>query len=220
MRQIFKDKTAISKFVIWLVYLSGIPFICYLGTQELFASATPFTLLLSAVLLLWHHEDWNRSFLFFALIAFSTGMLAEILGVATGMVFGDYHYGKVLGPMMMGVPWVIGLNWFLCVYAANSLLIDRLSAKQIIFLAPLLLVILDVLIEPVAMRLGFWHWGGDVVPMQNYLAWYVIAFFLSFVFQQLPFNKKNAFSATVYTAMFVFFLLVGIGLRLSPIFAS
>ena len=63
--------------------------------QGFFIQATPFNLLLSFALLLWTWEDKNISFFFAA--CFLTGFAAEVIGVNTGMLFGDYRYGDVLG---------------------------------------------------------------------------------------------------------------------------
>jgi putative membrane protein len=32
---------------------------------------------------------------------------------------------------------------------------------------------LDYFVEPVAMALGFWHWENDVIPLQNYMMWFI-----------------------------------------------
>jgi putative membrane protein len=45
----------------------------------------------------------------------------EALGVATGLVFGPYHYGPTLGPGALGVPFVIAFNWVIVVYGATVL---------------------------------------------------------------------------------------------------
>ena len=40
------------------------------------------------------------------------------------------------------------------------------------------MVAYDVLMEPVAIRLDFWHWPEGSIPLQNYFAWFVVAFAL------------------------------------------
>jgi putative membrane protein len=34
---------------------------------------------------------------------------------------------------------------------------------------------IDVLIEPVAVDLGFWSWQGGDIPWTNYLCWFVVS---------------------------------------------
>ena len=38
-------------------------------------------------------------------------MLAEILVVSYGIIFGNYKYGEILGYKVLGVPLIIGINW-------------------------------------------------------------------------------------------------------------
>src|SRR4051812_12976794 len=47
-----------------------------------------------------------------ALVAVAVGAYGiEVLGVHSGVPFGDYRYGTALGPALWGVPIVIGLAW-------------------------------------------------------------------------------------------------------------
>jgi putative membrane protein len=57
--------------------------------------------------------------LFSLALTFLTGILVEIMGVNTGLLFGDYQYGAVLSPRIKQVPWVIGINWFLVIYCCG-----------------------------------------------------------------------------------------------------
>ena len=50
------------------------------------------------------------------LLCFITGMLAEILGVRYGFIFGEYSYGNALGTKVMGVPLMIGVNWCILIF--------------------------------------------------------------------------------------------------------
>ena len=47
-------------------------------------------------------------------------MTVELVGTKTGMLFGDYSYGKVLGPALQGVPLIIGINWFIMMYCCGT----------------------------------------------------------------------------------------------------
>jgi putative membrane protein len=55
------------------------------------------------------------------------GFITEWIGVNTGMLFGQYTYGSVMGWGLGGVPFTIGCNWFVVVYAscvASNLVIN------------------------------------------------------------------------------------------------
>lgn len=102
----------------------------------------------------------------------------EALGVATGWVFGPYHYTGTLGFLVLGVPPVIGWNWVLVVLGVHSAvltLLPRVPEGGRIVLVGLACVAFDLLLEPVAIALGYWVWHGGTVPLQNYLAWGLIA---------------------------------------------
>jgi len=104
--------------------------------------------------------------------------LLEALGVATGAVFGGYHYTDTLGSRLWGVPPVIGWNWVLVVLGVHSAVGRwgrRLPEAVRIGLTGLGCVLFDVLLEPVAISLGYWVWDGGTPPLQNYAAWGLIA---------------------------------------------
>ncbi|MDD3441105.1 MAG: carotenoid biosynthesis protein [Opitutae bacterium] len=107
---------------------------------------------------------------------------AEAVGVATGLVFGEYEYGATLGPAWRGVPLIIAFNWVVVVngtvWMATRLTAGSPAAGRrwkIALWAGLAAMLFDVLMEPVAMRLDYWRWPGDTVPLQNYAAWFAIA---------------------------------------------
>ena len=102
----------------------------------------------------------------------------EVAGVATGWIFGPYHYQTTLGSLWWGVPPVIALNWVLVVLGAHCgsrLLFPRAPAWVRILSVGLACVGFDLLLEPVAIALGYWVWHAPSVPWQNYLAWGLIA---------------------------------------------
>lgn len=179
--------------------------------QGIFKQATFFHLLITAGILLYNHKNWNRYFLLFMVIAFSVGFLIEVLGVATGVIFGDYEYGPTLGIKIMNVPLIIGVNWLMLVYLVGVML-NRLQAN--IWLKSIigggLLVFLDVFIEPVAMHLDFWSWENQQVPVLNYIAWFVVGSFLVFVFNAVKFKKSNPVAVPMFIIYLSFFIAINL----------
>ncbi|MGL6266854.1 MAG: hypothetical protein ACRC2O_02970, partial [Chitinophagaceae bacterium] len=57
-----------------------------------FARMTPLNLILMFFLIIWSQPSKNNSFFIFATISFLVGMISEILGVHTGLLFGNYTY--------------------------------------------------------------------------------------------------------------------------------
>lgn len=178
-----------------------------------FVYLTPVNLLVSVGLVLGSHPHWKRSHIFFCILCFLCGFLSEVMGVQTGIIFGEYAYGEVLGFKIWDTPLMIGINWLMLVYAssvtANQLLGDKVSAIAKALVAAVGMVILDILIEPVAIVYGFWEWEAEHIPLQNYLAWFVIAFVLCWLFQKMIGNAKNKVGVALFILQFVFFAILG-----------
>ena len=85
--------------------------------QEQITALTPYSLLLTTVLILLNHREWNRYFVVYFLFCVISGFLVELIGIETRMIFGDYSFGQKLGYKVYAVPIVIGLNWFIMVYS-------------------------------------------------------------------------------------------------------
>jgi putative membrane protein len=66
---------------------------------------------------------------------------------------------------------------------------------------------MDILIEPVAIELNYWHWDAVAVPIENYLAWFV----LSALFARLTASgdARNPLSIWVIVVLSVFFFVLG-----------
>ena len=142
---------------------------------------TPYILLsLGILVLILSGALRNKNFLYWFIVTYSFTLLLEIIGVKTGIVFGDYSYGDVLGIKVFGVPLIIGFNWLFVIAGAVSLSCKFFGNTFIIILSSAILsVIFDYLLEPVAMNLGYWNWENGIIPVQNYIAWFLISFMAS-----------------------------------------
>ena len=174
-----------------------------------FQQLTPMNLLLTNALLFSFHRHWNVAFVLFAVVVFVTGFLSEVVGVHTGLLFGDYSYGAALGLKLWEVPLLIGLNWLMLVYTtghiSNYLKLHWLAKS---LLGALLMVLLDFFIEPVAMQFDFWSWQGNYIPVSNFIGWFAVAFLLQLYFQKARFFKNNELAPYVYLVQLVFFVLL------------
>lgn len=218
----FEIATAIAVFF----HTIGLAGLLYLD-KDFFLAATPINLLLSFALLIWTQADKNKHFFLFVLICFTVGVGVEIIGINTGVLFGDYTYGNVLGYKIQNVPLLIGLNWFIIIYcsgiaihtllmkAINRIAADTgktpmaLKALSVIVDGATLAVFFDWLLEPIAVKLGYWVWNGDgSVPIFNYICWFVVSLLLLTVFHFAKFNKQNKFAVNLLLIQLMFFLLL------------
>lgn len=174
--------------------------------KPLFLWMTPLSLILSSGLVFFIHKSFTLRFTIFAFSIFFLGFFVEVLGVKTGLVFGNYFYGDTLGYMLFDVPIVMGLNWLILTYCTGCFL-NRFELHSVTksFLGATLLVMLDLLIEQIAIRNDFWHWSGGEIPVQNYIAWWIISFvFLLLLFFTLG-KVTNRLSILFLAVQFLFF---------------
>ena len=226
MAALNRHKLNISVFIAILFHASGLIGICFTEHKAWFVANTPLNLLLMFLLLLWNQPKPNKFFLLFILATFLTGMGVEMIGVNTGKLFGCYRYGAVMGPHLNGVPWLIGINWFVMVYASGvmmHLLHEWIKQKyeesgthmsktlmtiSLIVDGALLTVLFDWVMEPVAVSLGFWEWEGGEIPFFNYLCWFFISAALLWLFRYLRFEKHNHFAVHLFIIQLMFFLIL------------
>lgn len=201
----------IGRGILIVIYLVGVLGLCIPAFRPHFVILTPITLLISTFILFYFHEDWNKSTYLFMIIAFTVGFGIEAIGVATGVVFGDYSYSSVLGPQVLATPLIIGINWLILIYASGTIVRLIPGSKVIKVVAgALLMVVLDLVIEPVAIKLNFWSWNTGEIPIQNYLMWFVISFVLLWIFYSLSFKKSNKIALTFFMIQMSFFTILAV----------
>ncbi len=137
----------------------------------------------------------RRALIFFAIGAAISWLLEEI-GVATGAIYGAYHYTDALGPKLGYVPLLIPIAWFMMIYPSHVIAnligtgkpagvgggvvrIAWLSA-----LGAMTMTAWDMLIDPGMSsppeQAFVWERGGAYfgVPLQNFLGWLLTAFLI------------------------------------------
>ena len=195
----------ISVFIIWLFHLCGMVGISY-GNKEFFLAFTPINLFISFVLLFANQKQLESKELKSAFLIFFVGMISEILGVNYGLIFGDYVYLDNLGVKILGVPLLIGVNWIILTFITGSLSSFVFKNKYFsILMGAILMIALDLLIEPVAPLLGFWIFDLPEVPLQNYIGWFVIGLITQVIFQLKIVEKEFTFSTHLLIINAIFF---------------
>ena len=166
---------------------------------------TPLNLALLSALYLLASDPIERPLLYFAPIALGFGV--EVLGTNTGVPFGEYAYSNYLGPRLWATPLTIGLLWWVLLRSWFDWF-GRWTQHRTLrsLLTGLGMVLMDFFIEPVAIELNFWRWNETVVPVENYVAWFV----LSAVFAWLTAkgHVSNALSKGTLGVLLAFFLVL------------
>jgi putative membrane protein len=206
-----------------LFHVSG-----YLGMQsayrEWFIDMTPLTLLLMTVLVILNEKNAGIRFKSFAGLAAVTGFVTELIGVNTGLLFGDYAYGSSMGPKWHGVPFLIGIQWFITVYGAAQLTLllyskslpsaenSRMRNLSMVLTGAAITTIFDWILEPAAIQLGYWNWfpAGDI-PLYNYACWFMISalILIPYFFKKISPEPTNVFVMILMVIEAVFFILLG-----------
>jgi putative membrane protein len=193
-------------YVVGLVGLSLPP------SRLLFSSLVPFSLLLTTALLLYFHVGWTKRVVIVFFLVFLSGLLIEMAGVTTGNIFGNYLYGPALGLMVFGTPLMIGVNWFLLVYCAYEIFRGYKHILVTALLGSFLLVMYDFVLEPVAVNLYWWLWVFGAIPVQNFLAWLLISFFMIILMHQAKMESRNPVAKFLFIIQFLFFFILNLTL--------
>ena len=107
--------------------------------------------------------------------------------------------------MLGGVPG-IGINWGVLALGSAALVQRFVTALGLkIILSSLLMLGVDLLMEPVAIKSGFWSWGGYDVPLYNYVCWFLVALFLQWMLFKLRKAETNKVYETLVILMVLFF---------------
>jgi putative membrane protein len=158
---------------------------------------TPLLTLLAFTFALQHGSQnigWKRTLLLLAL-TFAISLLFECVGVATGKVYGPYHYTDKLGPKFLGlVPLIIPVAWFMMTYPsyviANKLVPSLKSIWRwrlvVAGVGAMIMTAWDLVMDPMMVAGGHWVWEEPGayfgIPIQNYLGWLLTTFVTFWLF--------------------------------------
>lgn len=179
-------------------------------TQRIFIVLIPFALLLSFVAILLFHKSLNSAntrMVFFTIILVS--YFIEVAGVNSQLIFGKYDYGSGLGFKVFNTPLMIGINWAMLVYCSASIMERfRLPVVLQVFLATVLMVIYDIVLEQVAPFLDMWSWNENSVPLQNYVVWFVLALIFHVLVKWKKVKTANPLAPAIFICQFLFFIAI------------
>lgn len=206
------DAFGIKEIFLARIFFFGIIFNLIPATRDFALFISPVILLIVAIYVIYPEiKAYETKFFALILIIFSATIALESIGTQTGLIFGSYIYGNTLGLKVFEVPLLIGTNWVIVILGTTYLASKIVKNKFLIaFYAGIIAVVFDFLLEPVAIILDYWNWEDGIIPMQNYIAWFVITFVFSLIY--VYFFKiretKRAGYCMIYQFIFFGFLLV------------
>ncbi|WP_426058226.1 carotenoid biosynthesis protein [Hymenobacter sp. B1770] len=200
----------VAQGLVLLFHITGFVGLAFADDPSFYLRFTPLTLLLTAGLLFSFQPGRGAAFWSFCIVAALLGFTAEVIGVHLSWFFGHYRYGDTLGYKVFDVPLAIGLNWLVLTYSCGILArYIPLPELPRTILAALLMLGLDMCMEPVASTYDFWHWTANVIPFQNFRDWFILACILQMLFNRANFTKANPLVPLVYLTQLLFFFLLG-----------
>ncbi|SDD46179.1 carotenoid biosynthesis protein [Auraticoccus monumenti] len=123
----------------------------------------------------------------------------ESIAVATGVPYGRFSYSGVLGPPVLGLaPPTVLLAW-------TPLLLGSLASTRRSWQAVVLVVVCDLVLDPAAVRLGFWAWDEPGwyygVPLVNFAGWVVSGGIAVLVLRRLPRPLPGLFARNLWLVL-------------------
>ena len=172
------------------------------------------------------------------LSAIGISLGAEVLGVSTGWLFGDYVYTDQLGPKAFGfVPWLIPFAWLMVLYPAWELtkydVMADGSKSTFAFhpssftlhavLAALAVTAYDLSLDPRMVADGNWIWhsGGFYfgIPFSNFVGWFITAWVIFVVWGRLIGLREAKTDRSLNSIMTVWaYLVLWIGETIANLF--
>lgn len=203
------DIDGLRRFLI-IFYIIGIAGMLLPVTSELFIFLTPLALLMSFGLLMIHHQPgFNTKNITVFIFIFISGIVVEIIGVQTGLIFGTYTYGKGLGLKIFDTPILIGMNWLLLVYTTGTIMQKvKIATGLRIAAGASMMLVYDLVLEQVAPKMDMWSWENSEVPVNNYIAWWLIAAFFHTMIEISGIKLRNPLSITILATQFLFFVVL------------
>jgi len=190
---------------LYIIHFSALMGI-YLGYIQWFLSKT-WAILFLIFLVLWDGLPKKNIKISWPILAvFFIGFMAEWLGAKYGFLFGDYSYGANLGMKLDDIPIIMGINWVILSLASRGI-IQRFFKLPVmkILVSSVLMVSLDILIEPLAPRLDYWSFDTLVAPLSNYMGWLIYSILIHSLLELVQFKGHFKISLHVLIIQLLFF---------------
>jgi len=165
----------------------------------------------------------------FILLASLIGLIFEIVGVKYGILFGGHYVYQVSNKLMFlsaplfsnklmisNIPLLVPLYWAVFIYVSYSIVSsflfwinkgkpNRLKGGAVwlpllVFLDGLIVVSIDLFMEPLQVKAGNWFWleGGPYynIPIGNFVGWFIVATISTGMFRVFEYFSPKEHSKT------------------------
>ncbi len=192
------------------------------------AMISPLAGVAASALHAWSYLGGRRAIVFMVVTGLGS-LILETFGVATGWLYGPYHYTYRLGPLFMGLtPYLIPVTWFMMLYPSyvmSRIITRRLMVKHAILntlviasIGGLIMTSWDLVLDPVMVKQEHWVWevfGGYFgIPIQNFLGWWFTSFTILIIFEWFDsrnLTDKDIIQADLGKKAILIYLIIGAG---------
>jgi putative membrane protein len=142
-------------------------------------------------------KGWKRGLLILVSLGFYA-LLIESSAIHTGFPYGDFIYNDLLGEKVFGLtPWTVAFAWppiILLTYWFARVRHEKNEKFKIWFSTAFDAMLIDLVLDPAAVNLGFWNWREPGffygVPLVNFLGWLLSCFIGAVILHYLWGDKK------------------------------
>lgn len=214
VQQLIVSNTRIIRILLCIFFSVGISGFIYPPTSLLLISLIPYILVGNFIMLILFDESQisYKQYLVFSVI-FLVGLGIEIIGVSTKAIFGNYSYGNSLGVKVFDTPLLIGMNWLFLIYTTR-LVFQNFKMNEIfkILGASTTMIVYDYFLEHSAHKMDMWYWEHNIIPLQNYISWFIVSVALHSLVSYSKLIIKNKIANTILIIQSVFFIILYFGL--------
>lgn len=183
-RQMSTNPSYLGLMGAWLLVMLSMPIaVHFLGEPGLVAGTIAGVILQAGLVLAVLYAAWGfRRTLLTSLGVVGLAWLAEAVGSATGIPFGDYAYTGRLQPQLAHVPVLIPLAWLMMLppaWVVAARVVGQYHGLKFIVTSALAFTAWDLFLDPQMVAWGLWVWaepGGYFgIPWLNFLGWLVVS---------------------------------------------
>ncbi|MFH8080455.1 MAG: carotenoid biosynthesis protein [Candidatus Aenigmatarchaeota archaeon] len=128
---------------------------------------------------------------------------------------GSYYYNKNFFINIFHLPLFVALAWSIIMYTSFKIAKSvGVSKKSLPMAAALLVLLIDLSIDVVAIRLGYWFWVGYEfkdgyfgVPASNFIGWLLVSFSFFYLEQNIKMKSWLKYLFLPFLSYFTFLLL-------------
>lgn len=157
------------------------------------------------------HSEKNNRKLILLILSVIYALLFENINIYLSKGHpGSYFYNPGFVFYVWNTPLFVALAWAILIYTAmhlSDLLRIKTMAKP--FLDALIVVMIDLMLDVVAVRQGIWTWIGTSqvqgwfgVPADNFIGWLFAVFMFSFLFRYFTRSDDDMINKTTRTEYF------------------